>query len=355
MDTEIGKSGAPVAGYSGLRDPSVLDELRRQIEEEPFRFFFFQAVRLLQRMDPTRKPVGYFFPPGAEAVRFKSRPSLAFAASDIYDLNGGDAGQPNMTVEFMGLSASLSVLPAVYTEYLLERIRLKDSAMVDFFDIFNHRVVSMFYRAWEKYRFYIAYERAGEDKLSERLFDLLGLGTSGLKDRMQIPDRIALNYLGNLSRQVRSALSLEQLLEEYFEVPVRVRQFIGSWSQLPPQDRTVLTDEGGKNERLGQGAVVGEEVWDQHGRIGVTIGPMGLDRYLEFLPGKEAHRELESWLRFFTNGRCETEVRLVLDRDQVPACVLGAKSDGCPRLGLVSWLRTGPMGRDPGDAIILIQ
>ena len=37
----------------------------------------------------------------------------------------------------------------------------------DFLDIFNHRLISLFYRAWEKYRFPIAYERRDEDTFSQ--------------------------------------------------------------------------------------------------------------------------------------------------------------------------------------------
>jgi len=341
--------------YHGLRDPAVLEVLRRQIEEEPFRFHFFQAVRLLQRMDPERSPVGYFVPPQGEAIRFRSRPSLAFPPSEIYDLVRDESGQAEMTVEFMGLSASLSVLPTTYTELLMERIRAKDRAMEEFFNIFNHRMISMFYRGWEKYRYYVAYERSGEDKLSERLFDLLGLGSESLRGRMAIPDRSMLYYLGHLARHVRGSASLDQLLEEYFEVPVCVAQFLGTWNRLPESNRTALTGEGDDSEKLGRGAVVGDEVWDPHGRIGVTIGPMKLSRYLEFLPGQPAHRELVAWLRFYSNGMYECEVRLILDRQEVPACVLGAEDASRPRLGLLTWLKTRPMERNPADATYLAQ
>ena len=82
-----------------------------------------------------------------------------------------------MKVQFMGICCSISVLPAPYTEYLLALLRDKNTCDgASFFDIFNHRMISLFYRGWEKYRFFVGFERGAKDPLSPRLMDLLGLG-----------------------------------------------------------------------------------------------------------------------------------------------------------------------------------
>jgi type VI secretion system ImpH/TssG family protein len=109
-----------------------------------------------------------------ETIRFSARTSLGFPPSEIYQLQRMENGQMSMTVEFMGLCAAISVMPAPYTEFLLERIRQKDHAMEDFLNIFNHRMISFFYRGWEKYRFFIEYERTRDDRLSTRLMDSAG-------------------------------------------------------------------------------------------------------------------------------------------------------------------------------------
>jgi type VI secretion system protein ImpH len=227
--------------------------------------------------------------------------------------------------------------------------------MADFFDIFNHRLISFFYRGWEKYRFFIGYENALEDRMSPRLLDLLGLGTGGLQGRAGIPDRACLNYVGLLARHVRSAASLRQILEDYFGVAAEVRQFAGTWRKLQPENQTSFSGLGGASERLGVGAVAGDEVWDHHGRIRVVLGPMTFEQYLTFLPGQEAHRELCAWLRFFSNRAYETEVQLVLEHEDAPGCELGADGPNRPQLGLVSWLKTRPMQRNPADATYLVQ
>src|SRR5262249_43721976 len=155
----------------------------------------------------------------AEAVRFRGRASLAFAPSQIHQLDEaaeGETAPPQMTVAFMGMTG---VLPHHYTELLIERTRYKDTAFGDFLDLFNHRMISLFYRAWEKYRFPVAYERGEGDRFTEFLFDIVGLGTRGLRNRQSFRDEILLFYGGLFAGRPHSASAMESVLGDYFGVP----------------------------------------------------------------------------------------------------------------------------------------
>jgi type VI secretion system protein ImpH len=354
MATESRDASTAVTVPTANAEPA-LNNLRRMLEEEPFRVHFFQAVRMLQKMESERKPVGYFVTPQGETIRFSARTSLAFPPSELHDLTRMENGQMSLTVEFMGLCAAVSVMPATYTEFLLARAREKDHVMEDFLNIFNHRMISFFYRGWEKYRFFVEYERSKDDRLSARLMDLIGLGTEGLRHRGGVPDDAYLNYVALLARHVRSAASLEQILEDYFDVKVHIQQFAGAWRKLKSENQTCFTGFGGDSERLGVGVVAGDEVWDHHGRIRISLGPMPFEQYLRFLPGKDAYHELVAWLKFYSNGSYETEVQLVLAREDAPSCELGSSGEKRPQLGLVSWLKTKPLDRDPADATYLVQ
>ena len=328
------------------------ESIREMLEREPYSIQFFQAVRLLERLYPKRNPVGLFVSPSSEVVRFSSVPTLSFPASEIQALQLGKDGQPKLFVNFMGLSAATGVLPHAYTEFLLERARAKDHAPGEFFDIFNHRIIALFYRGWQKYRFYIAYERTGasDDVISARLLDLIGLGTKDLTHRMDIEDEACLYYAGLLSQRRPTAQGLKQLLGDYFDVPVSVEQFTGTWNRLPPENLSFLRDTGAFCEQLGMGTIVGDEVWDQHGTVTIRLGPMNFERYQEFLPGANACRELHAWLRLFANREFDFVVQLVLQREETPPAVIGEDSARAPRLGLVSWVKNRPMQRDPDEA-----
>jgi type VI secretion system protein ImpH len=334
-------------------DPPVeRDGLERALAEEPFRFEFFQAVWLLERLLGNRVPAGKFAKPGDEAARFGAHNTVSFPASEIQSLEWREGAPPLLRVNFMGLTGPLGVLPLYYTQLLAERARVRDTAARDFLDIFNHRIVSLFYQAWEKYRFTVEFERGGRDRLAQHLLDFIGLGTAGLEERQAVPDYSLIYYAGLLAQSPRSATALERLIEDYFEVPVKVEQFAGAWYKLEPSMQTRMEERGDDSDALGVGAVVGDEIWDEQARVRISIGPLTLSQYQDFLPTGTAYEPLRALVRFFSNDALDFEVRLVLAREEVPPCELGAEGEAAPRLGWVSWAKSAPMRRDPADAVL---
>ena len=342
------------AGDSALRQKPVPSELETRLREEPYGIRFFQAVRLLERLFPERKPVGRFVNPSQEIVHFGANPSLAFPASEIQSLEWDEKKPHHMTVNFLGLTGPLGALPQWYTGLVADRVRAGDKTLRDFLDIFNHRFLSLFYQAWEKYRFPIAYERGELDRFSRLLLDLIGMGTDGLQDRQAVPDEAFLFFAGILGQRPHSAKALELILTEYFEVPVEVQQLLGGWFRLDTATACRLGDRETPSEQLGMGAVAGNEVWDQGARARIKLGPLSLSQYLDFLPTGSAYQALRGLTRFFSNDEIDFEVQLVLERTEVPACELGSEGDDSPKLGWVSWVRSGPIGRDPEDTILAL-
>jgi type VI secretion system protein ImpH len=342
-----------MATQSGRTDPSVADLLF----DAGYQFDFFQAVRVLERLYPDRQPVGRAVTPGQEAVRFHAHLSLGFPASAIYRIEPAkdEKGPAQMTVAFMGLTGPLGVLPRHYTELLLERVRQRDHTLRDFLDLFNHRLISLLYRAWEKYRIPIAYERAmmhyqEYDRFSLYLFDLMGMGTKGLRGRQQLPDKTLLFYTGILAQQPRSASALAGLLQDYCKVPVSVTQFLGQWLPLAQAYRTSLGSSEGNND-LGGSAVAGSYIWDQHAKFRVQVGPLALTEFETLLPSGSAFHALVQVCRFFAGQECDFDLQLILKAAQVPWCRLGAQGLGAPRLGWSAWLKREAFLDDADDAI----
>ena len=342
------ESGTISAGLAG-------SEVGEKLLREPFAFDFFQAVRLLERLLPGRTAVGQFAHPETEVARFGVHPSLAFPASQIQSMECPDEGAAKMAVNFMGLTGPQGVLPNPFTSLIIERLRASDTSPRDFLDIFNHRVISLFYRAWRKYRFDVACEHGERDLFSRHLLSLVGLGTEGLRDRQAVSDDTLVYYAGLLAQRPRSAQALQQILADFFEVPVEIEQFAGAWYRLDPETQCRLSEGSIDSGELGLGAVVGDEVWDQQSKVRVVLGPLTLERYADFLPGGQSWEPLRSWVRFFSNDEWDFEVKLILEREQVPACTLGAEGSSGPQLGWVSWVKSAPFRRDPDDTVLALE
>ena len=343
-----------MATACGPENPAVnYSELAAMLRATPWNFEFFQAVRLLERLHPDREPVGHFSAPGSEAVRFRAHASSVFPASEIQSLHDSDGECADMEVNFMGLFGPQGVLPLYYTELIADRARLRDAALIDFLNIFNHRMISLFYRAWEKYRFPVAYERGDLDQVGRAyLLDFIGLGTPGLQNRQKVADDALIYYSGLLSQQPRCAANLENLLADYFEVQVEVEQFVGAWYKLDESTQFCMVNATDVSEQLGFGAVVGDEVWDTQGRVRLRIWPAA-HRALSGLPAqRRGYAPLRALTEFYAGGEIDFEVQLILDRRDVPVCELGAEGDAGPRLGWITWARTKSMDRDPSETIL---
>jgi type VI secretion system protein ImpH len=345
------------------QENSVEGSAEQKLFDEPYRFQFFQAVRLLERLLPERLPVGrvsdegQVIAPSREVARFRSHASLRFPPSQLYDLErantgeeGGDANPPRMEVAFMGLTGPLGVLPNVYTELLIERKRRKDLALHDFLDLFNHRFISFFYRAWEKYRFPVAYERdPGEGLFTRSLFALINMGTRGLRDRMNLRDEGLLRYAGLIAQRPHSASAIAAIIGDYFMVIARIEQFSGQWLKL---DAGSVTTLGSANNSLGSTAVAGTRVWDCQSKFRVKLGPMSYEQFADFLPRGSAFKPVMDLIRLLAGPEFDFDLQLVLKSEEVPGSVAATDEKNRSMLGWNSWLKTRPFRLDDEQVVL---
>ncbi len=343
MGAEIGLENAGVSATP----------LERALRDEPTYFEFFEAVRQIERMRPGTTPVGRSVDPATEPVRFSAHPSIAFPPSEIHSLQLDGDGPARMSVNFMGLTGPVGVLPYHYTLLVRERATARDTALREFLDLFHHRLISLFYRAWEKHRFTVAYEK-GEDRLRGHLLDLVGIGLAQQQGALGVSVDTAAFYAALTVGQLRSAAALQRLLRDFFDAPVEVEQFVGDWYPVARVSQCELGDEQAAANELGTGALVGDEVWNQQSRVRVRVGPLPRTRYEEFLPGGSAHKPLRELLHFFGQDEFDFELQLVLARDDVPGLVLGEDEPAQP-LGWCTWLRGLPFSRDADDTILALD
>ena len=326
----------------------------------PGRFDFFQAVRLLERLAVADggAAVGGDTAPEQEAVHFRVLPALHFAEGPVAKATpGGEDRVPELTVTFGGLTGPDGILPQHYTALVIARQRLKDTTLRDWLDLFHHRLLSLFTRAWEKNRWPAVIDRRraegkpGDDAISTAAFAVAGFGTPGLRERMGVHDDATVFYAGFLSRQPRPATGLEQILGEYFGWLVKVEQLCGQWLYLDAENKAEMptATTSGKNMSLGRDVVIGRRVWDVQSKVRVVVGPVDGAAFRGLLPGGDAREPLCEWVRLYLGLEFDAEVQVVLAPDAVPWTVLEYDEANGPRLGLNTWVRSHNFGQPVGD------
>ncbi|CAB3639777.1 type VI secretion system baseplate subunit TssG [Trinickia soli] len=342
--------------------------------DEPYRFQFFQAVRMLdtwfsreaaKASDDGRRSSER----GANGVVFRNSLAVTFPPSELehalpFGIDGAPLAEPDarrsalgqrkidrveLTPAFFGLLGGQGTLPLHYTEQLIGRAQIqRDHAAREFFDVFSNRATALFYAAWKKYRLPFHYELDRDERYLPLLLALAGVPDGPTRAHMQagrgaLIDEAIAGYALPARHRPMSAAYLAQALAEYFRVPIRAEQYAGRWYAVPPERTTVL---GKVNATLGATALAGERVWQRDMRARIVVGPLTKREYEAFLPGESRAIALERMLTLLAGITIEYEVSLVLARAEVGASQLG----GGARLGYDAFLCTREAERDRDDA-----
>lgn len=328
MNTDVGARQV-------LPPAEPLEQRWASVQAEPWAHDFFALLREIDALHPDLPRLGTALRPGQEAVRLGQAPELDFAPAAVAACTHDRAGLPRVLVRFFGLLGPQGPMPLQFTEHVRERARhAGDSTAQAFLDLFHHRMLALFYRAWAHTQPVVHRDRPPSDRYAAWVGASFGLdkATAG---RGSVPDLAKLYMAGPLGGRSRHAEGLARLLAAYFGVPVQVQERVAHWLPMHAQDRSRLGAT-----RLGVSAVAGHKVWDRQSRFRLRLGPLGLDRYLALLPGGAAWWELVDWVRLYVGHDLLWDVQLCLRGPDVPAARLGRHV----RLGLTSWL---PGGRRP--------
>lgn len=320
--------------------------------DEPHRFDLMQALSILERSSPHAVSLGLGIDPELEAVRLEQDASLAFPASDVSGLRTGTDDRPILRTPVFGMSGISGPLPYAFTESLLERVSRRDRSMAAFFDIFNHRLISLLYRV-RKTSAPVIGGHPEDSLVADALRALVGIGMETLRNRdARVPDRILLSFAAIIAERRGSAAGLSSLLTGVFGTRVDVEQFSGRWLPLPDHAQTVLSRHAPvEPRRLGGSAVLGSRVWDQHAGISLRAVFVTLADFEAFLPDGRHHPTLISLTRFRIGPVTDILLDLVLTKDAVPPLKLS--KTGGSKLGWTSWL-TGAGGKAREDGRIRI-
>jgi type VI secretion system protein ImpH len=313
------------------------------LEAAPYRFDFYQTLRVLECLFDEQPRWGTALRPADEPVRLGQAADLSFAPAPLASFERPPGTTPRLHVHLAGLLGANGPLPLHMTEYTRERLRNADDPTLSrFLDIFHHRFLALLYRAWAQAQPHVSRDRPGADRFVAFVGAFLGIAPDSLHGLDGVPDAAKLFHVGSLARQVRNADGLAAILTQFFGVAVVVEEFVGHWLHLEERDRT---SAGVFGATLGVQTVLGSRVWDRQHKFRVRLGPLPLAQYESFLPGQARLDELVDWVRLYLCLELTWDVRLVLDRREVPPLRLGSGA----RLGWTSWLGRRESADDAGD------
>jgi len=339
----------PSAAAAPVRPQRAVAALYDAFVAAPWAFSFYQAMRRLEAAWPDRPRFGLSAHLTQDPVRLAQDPSVVFAPAAMAGWEAGRDNRPErLLVHFFGLFGPDGPLPLHLTEYARDRRRNHhDPTFQRFADIFHHRALSLFYRAWADARPTVSFDRPEVDRFALYVGALIGLGMESLRNRDAMPDLTKLHFAGHLACQTRHAEGLASILTAFFRMPVRIESFIGAWLTLPSSDRTRLG--GGANVAgLGRTALLGGRVWTRQHKFRVVFGPLSLAEYLRLLPGGLSFHRLVPIVRNYAGDTLIWDVNLILRRQEVPPIELGRSG----RLGWTTWLMPRSKSGDAADLFL---
>ena len=266
--------------------PSRFVELLEQLEQEPFAFDFFQAIRLLDCARPDKPQTGHSSTLTDDSFRLGQEPSMAFAPATVAELEAAnDYHPPRLISRFLGLLGPQGPLPLHLTRYAYSRIHHHhDHTFMRFLDVFHHRMLALFYKSWSRVRPTVNFDRGSKDRFGEYVESLFGLGMPSLVNRDALADLPKRHFSGLLSCQTKNAAGLLAILRGYFGLPAEIGQFVGQWIELPG-DCCCRMGVSPDISKLGETITIGSHVWDCQQKFRLILGPLTLADFFNLLPG----------------------------------------------------------------------
>lgn len=325
-------------------DPLALEAA---LGERPEDFEFFEAMRLLESAYPALPRFGHSTRPAEDPVRLGHAASLEFPARSIERFEPRTAERPaRLYGLFLGLFGPHGPLPLHLTEHAVDRERnAKDRTLVAFADVFHHRMLSLFYRAWADAQPTVQLDRPDQDRFRTYVGALIGIATPHLEKRDALPDQYKRFFAGRLVAQARNAEGLTRFLEHDFGVSVRVIEFVAQWMKLPRDAHLYM---GHSMASLGRDALLGAHVRGAQEHFRLRVGPLSRNEFNRFLPGSDALRQLVAAVRMYVGDEKGWDLQLVLQKDDVPLAHLGKAG----RMGLDTWMGRYRKTGDADDVVL---
>jgi type VI secretion system protein ImpH len=302
-----------------------------ELAAEPWRFDFFDVLRRFERENQGKPRIGDSGARDEEIVVLGQEPFVEFPASNLGRFDRDAQGRHRVLCRFLGLLGPQGALPLHTTIEAKQWSDMRDESFARFLDIFNHRFIQLFYRAWADARPAAQRDRPPADRFAGFVGAAAGIGTPPFRNRDSIGDMAKLSVAGLLAPAVKSASRIESLVAYLFKAEVEVEQFVGLWLPLERADQSVLSAQ---HCSLGHDSLVGAAVYSVQDKFRIRIFARDLQQFEAFLPDGEFCERLADAIFFYTGDVLDYDVELALPERETRPARLGSFG----RLGWTSWM-----------------
>lgn len=335
-----------MAGKDGNKNGDV--SLTQRLGEDPYQFGFFEVLRWVETVYADKPRLGRSLRPSADPIRLGQAPSLRFAPSTLCAYEPQDKAPPKLLVNFFGLFGPNGPLPLHLTEYARHRLKqAKDGGIVEFADIFHHRLLSLFYRAWASKEPTVQFDRQDEDRFSFYVNALFGIAEQEQQQRDAMPDTVKRHFTSHLGCHTRHPEGLASILGNFFSIPVEIEEFVGEWLELPKESYCYL-DSDDMTGQLGFSSIAGTRSWQCQYKFRIRLGPLSRKDYERMLPTGGKLHKLVDIVRNYIGFELKWDLELVMKKEEVCGVQLGNNGT----LGWTSWLTDGERTQDAADLLL---
>lgn len=296
---------------------------RDQLKEEPFKAGFLALLRELERSFPNKPAIGKNATLKEEIVSLGQDPFVEFPAANVVKFDDPKDAPLEVTSRFLGFYGPQGALPLNTTMEVMGWVNRRDPSFVAFTDLFGNRFLQLFFRAWSDAHAISSFDHPQSDRFQRLLGGLGGLGTESYLDRDRVSDTAKLQLIPLGAGRVRSAVRLEQMLEQLLDVEVYVEEHVPSWISFEAEDLSRL---GAIGSNLGVNCYLGSRLRSVNDKIRIDVTISTLSEYKSFLPGGSNFARLTDLVKWYLGHQFEADVSLSLPRDQIPAAQLGSSA-----------------------------
>ena len=314
------KPSRPVSGFAQRHDQTLYEKLIFS----PEKFSFTKAVDV-----SIASCKGKY-------VELKSNINFTSKYTDISLVEGIKDGIAEIHTNIAGISGIEGILPDCYTEEFITFNRDSKKAVIDFFDIFNGRMLSLRYSFLKRQGVETLSTPIEKSVIGNIIFSLSGFCFNEKLDADQeidatpklIPEQLKISAQNLFWKNTRSSSGLKAMLSSFFKVPIEIQQFVGNFIRTIPGEQTLVGQKGNFN-KLGINSILGEKFWDSTQGITINVGPLNFEQYSKFLPKKSSRdqqfsplQKMKELIRQYVPHGLDVNLHFFLDQCFVKETVL---------------------------------